>query len=292
MNRLKDTNIWYYEVPDGYTRIRFASWAVENENAADNGNGTAMMDIPADLSEPCFFADASDDVIYKGGNRRGYWAEKGTLRDAEKWKKTGTKVVDVKSAPFTEDPNTKYVTSTLYDYYTDYELNGNNRGNYDKSSPTVSHRNWVPFRQFDQALSDYYEKAGAKYPIYTGHFQPEGGTNFSDIATTLNLFGYDNEQSKFNHFMAINNSQRNDDNTEGSNHTNYAYQGLVADTTSTGKADGAPLLNGTTSETVEPHFNTVEPHFNKEFLLGKNSKMQSLVKCTTTLRSPLPRNRF
>lgn len=199
MNRLKDTNIWYYEVPDGYTRIRFASWAVENENAADNGNGTAMMDIPADLSEPCFFADASDDVIYKGGNRRGYWAEKGTLRDAEKWKKTGTKVVDVKSAPFTEDPNTKYVTSTLYDYYTDYELNGNNRGNYDKSSPTVSHRNWVPFRQFDQALSDYYEKAGAKYPIYTGHFQPEGGTNFSDIATTLNLFGYDNEQSKFNH---------------------------------------------------------------------------------------------
>lgn len=276
MNRLKDTNIWYYEVPDGYTRIRFASWAVENENAADNGNGTAMMDIPADLSEPCFFADASDDVIYKGGNRRGYWAEKGTLRDAEKWKKTGTKVVDVKSAPFTEDPNTKYVTSTLYDYYTDYELNGNNRGNYDKSSPTVSHRNWVPFRQFDQALSEYYEKAGAKYPIYTGHFQPEGGTNFSDIATTLNLFGYDNEQSKFNHFMAINNSQRNDDNTEGSNHTNYAYQGLVADTTSTGKADGAPLLNGTTSETVEPHFNTVEPHFNKEFLLGKNSKNAKL----------------
>ena len=69
MHRLKDTNIWYYEVPEGYTKIRFASWAVENGNAADNGDGTAMMDIPADLSEPCFFADASDDVIYKGGNR-------------------------------------------------------------------------------------------------------------------------------------------------------------------------------------------------------------------------------
>lgn len=279
MNRLKDTNIWYYEVPDGYTRIRFASWAVENENAADNGNGTAMMDIPADLSEPCFFADASDDVIYKGGNRRGYWAEKGTLRDAEKWKKTGTKVVDVKSAPFTEDPNTKYVTSTLYDYYTDYELNGNNRGNYDKSSPTVSHRNWVPFRQFDQALSDYYEKAGAKYPIYTGHFQPEGGTNFSDIATTLNLFGYDNEQSKFNHFMAINNSQRNDDNTNGSDHINYAYQGLVADTTSNGNADGALLLNGTTTPTVEPHFN-------KEFLLGENSKKAKLGEVYENVKFP------
>ena len=113
MNRLKDTNIWYYEVPEGYTKIRFASWAVENEKAADNGDGTAMMDIPADLSEPCFFADASDDVIYKGGNRGGYWAEKGTLRDAEKWKKTGTKVVDIRPAEFTEEPNTKYVTSTL-----------------------------------------------------------------------------------------------------------------------------------------------------------------------------------
>lgn len=264
MNRLKDTNIWYYEVPDGYTRIRFASWAVENENAADNGNGTAMMDIPADLSEPCFFADASDDVIYKGGNRRGYWAEKGTLRDAEKWKKTGTKVVDIKSAPFTEEANTKYVTSTLYDYYTDYELNGNNRGSYDQSSPTVSHRNWVPFRQFDQALSDYYKDAKAEYPIYTGHFQPGGGTNFSDIATTLNLFGYD----KFKRFMAINNSQYNEDpQNNDNNHTYYAYQGLVKDTTSTGKATGEPLLKGT---------GAVEPHFNKEFLLGKNSKNAKL----------------
>ena len=278
MNRLKDTNIWYYEVPDGYTKIRFASWAVENENAADNGNGTAMMDIPADLSEPCFFADASDDVIYKGGNRRGYWAEKGSLRDAEKGKSTGTKVVDIKSAPFTEEANTKYVTSTLYDYYTDYELNGNNRGSYDQTSPTVSHRNWVPFRQFNQALSGYYEKAGAQYPIYTGHFQPGGGTNFSDIATTLNLFGYSNDDNvKFNRFMAINNSQRNDDNTEGSNHTNYAYQGLVADTTSTGKATGEPLLKGT---------GAVEPHFNKDFLLGENSKNAKLGEVYENVKFP------
>ena len=280
MNRLKDTNIWYYEVPDGYTKIRFASWAVENENAADNGNGTAMMDIPADLSEPCFFADASDDVIYKGGNRRGYWAEKGSLRDAEKGKSTGTKVVDIKSAPFTEEANTKYVTSTLYDYYTDYELNGNNRGSYDQTSPTVSHRNWVPFRQFDQALSGYYKDAGAQYPIYTGHFQPAGSPEFSQIASTLNLFGYSNDDNvKFNRFMAINNSQRNEDNTSGNEHTYYAYQGLVADTTSTGKADGAPLLNGTTSETVEPHFN-------KEFLLGKNSKNAKLGEVYENVKFP------
>lgn len=265
-------NLYYVDIPQEYSSnssIIFSGEEINDDNATKgNGVSTEWLEIPTD-GKNCFYADTNDDAVYKGTTRGGYWAPKGTLRDAEKGKDTGTKVVDIKSAPFTEEANTKYVTSTLYDYYTDYELNGNNRGSYDQSSPTVSHRNWVPFRQFDQALSDYYEKAGAQYPIYTGHFQPGGGTNFSDIATTLNLFGYDNEQSKFNHFMAINNSQRNDDNTNGSNHTNYAYQGLVADKTSTGNADGAPLLNGTEKATVEPHFN-------KEFLLGKNSKNAKL----------------
>lgn len=263
-------NLYYVDIPQEYSSnssIIFSGEKIgDDDKTKGNGVSTEWLPIPTD-GKNCFYADTNDDAVYKGTTRGGYWAPKGTLRDAEKGKSTGTKVVDIESAPFTEEANTKYVTSTLYDYYTDYELNGNNRGSYDQTSPTVSHRNWVPFRQFDQALSAYYEKAGAKYPIYTGHFQPEGGTNFSDIATTLNLFGYDNEQSKFNHFMAINNSQRNDDNTEGSNHTNYAYQGLVADTTSTGKATGEPLLKGT---------GAVEPHFNKEFLLGKNSKNAKL----------------
>ena len=263
-------NLYYVDIPQEYSSnssIIFSGEEINDDNATKgNGVSTEWLPIPTD-DKNCFYADTNDDAVYKGTTRGGYWAPKGTLRDAEKGKDTGTKVVDIESAPFTEEANTKYVTSTLYDYYTDYELNGNNRGSYDQSSPTVSHRNWVPFRQFDQALSDYYEKAGAQYPIYTGHFQPGGGTNFSDIATTLNLFGYDNEQSKFNHFMAINNSQRNDDNTNGSNHTNYAYQGLVADTTSTGKATGEPLLKGT---------GAVEPHFNKDFLLGENSKKAKL----------------
>ena len=164
----------------------------------------------------------------------------------------------------------------MYDYYTDYELNGNNRGSYDRNSSTVSHRNWVPFRQFDQALSDYYKDASAEYPIYTGHFQPGGGTNFSDIAGTLNLFGYNTNDRRF---MAINNSQYNEDSQNNdNNHTYYAYQGLVANKTSTGKADGAPLLNGTTS--------AVEPHFNKDFLLGKNSKNAKLGEVYENVKFP------
>ena len=260
-------NLYYVDIPQEYSSnssIIFSGEEINDDNTTKgNGVSTAWLPIPTD-DKNCFYADTNDDAVYKGTTRGGYWAPKGTLRDAEKGKDTGTKVVDIKSAPFTEEANTKYVTSTLYDYYTDYELNGNNRGSYDQSSPTVSHRNWVPFRQFDQALSDYYKDAKAEYPIYTGHFQPGGGTNFSDIATTLNLFGYD----KFKRFMAINNSQYNEDpQNNDNNHTYYAYQGLVKDTTSTGKATGEPLLKGT---------GAVEPHFNKEFLLGKNSKNAKL----------------
>lgn len=262
-------NLYYVDIPQEYSSnssIIFSGEEIgNNDTTKGNGVSTEWLTIPTD-GKNCFYADTNDDAVYKGTTRGGYWAPKGTLRDAETWKNTDTtdtKVVDIASVPFTEEANTKYVTSTLYDYYTDYELNGMNRDNYDGWTGE-SHRTWVPFREFDQALSDYYKDAGAQYPIYTGHFQPEGGPVFSQIADTLNLFGYDN----FNRFMAINNSQRNDNNTNGNNHIYYAYQGLVADTTSTGNADGAPLLNGTTS--------AVEPHFNKEFLLGKNSKNAKL----------------
>ena len=274
MKRLKDTNIWYYEVPEGYTKIRFASWAVENEKAADNGDGTVMMDIPADLSEPCFFADASDDVIYNGGIRGGYWAEKGTPRDAKEGKKLTDDVVDISKATFKEEANTKYVSSTLYDYYTDYELNGNNRDKYNseyytpgKGGGFASQRSWVVFRQFDRALSDYYSNCNAQYPIYTGHFQPtylDWGIKFETISSELNLFGFN-----LRRFMAINNSTINGDGS-GTRY-DYAYQGLVQDHTSTSDATGEPLLKDTKEDTK-----VVEPHFNKEFLSGTNSKNAKL----------------
>lgn len=273
-------NLYYIDIPQGYRSIIFSGEEINDDNATrQNGVSTEWLPIPTD-DKNCFYADTNDDAVYNGTTRGGYWAPKGTLRDAETWKNTDTtdttktKVVDIESAPFTEEANTKYVTSTLYDYYTDYELNGKNRDSYGNWTGE-SHRTWVPFREFDQALSDYYRDANAQYPIYTGHFQPEGGPVFSQIADTLNLFGY---KDNFNRFMAINNSQRNDNNTNGNNHIYYAYQGLVADTTSTGNADGAPLLNGTTS--------AVEPHFNKDFLLGKNSKNAKLGEVYENVKFP------
>ena len=275
MSRIEGTDYYAADVPDGYTEIVFSSYPLSNDdNLSDCGNNTDWVDIPLDYKdkEQCFYADTNDDTIYHSGPRGGYWAPKDTPRDAEKWKKT--KVVDIDdTAEFTEEPDTKYVTSTLYDYYTDYELNGKNRDGYG-SYTDASHRNWVPFREFDQALSDYYQAAKAEYPLYTGHFQPAGTAEFSQIAGTLKLFGYD----KFKRFMAINNSQYNEDpQNNDNNHTYYAYQGLVADTTSTGKATGEPLLKGT---------KIVEPHFNKDFLSGENSKKAKLGEVYENVKFP------
>lgn len=264
-------NLYYVDIPQEYSSnssIIFSGEKIgDDDKTKGNGVSTEWLPIPTD-DKNCFYADTNDDAVYKGTTRGGYWAPKGTLRDAEKGKDTGTKVVDIKSAPFTEEANTKYVTSTLYDYYTDYELNGKNRGSYDQSSPTVSHRNWVPFRQFDQALSDYYKDAKAEYPIYTGHFQPsysDWGFRFDAISAALNLWGLNSAFKNENRFMAINNSTINEEGN-GTRY-DYAYQGLVADTTSTGKATGEPLLKGTTK---------AEPHFDEAFLSGTNSKKAKL----------------
>ena len=258
-------NLYYVDIPKGYSSIIFSGEEIgDNDATKGNGVSTAWLTIPTD-DKNCFYADTNDNAVYSNGQRGGYWAPKGTLRDAETWK--DTTIVDIKSVPFTEKSNTKYVTSTLYDYYTDYELNGKNRDSYGNCTG-ASYRNWVTFREFDQALSDYYKNAKAQYPIYTGHFQPsysDWGYTFAAISAALNLWGLNNDFKNENRFMAINNSTINE-NGNGE-HYDYAYQGLVADTTSTGKATGEPLLKGT---------ETVEPHFNKDFLLGENSKKAKL----------------
>lgn len=261
-------NLYYIDIPQGYRSIIFSGEEINDDNATKgNGVSTEWLEIPTD-DKNCFYADTNDDAVYGKGQRGGYWALKGTPRDAEKWKDTGTKVVDIKPADFTEKPDTKYVTSTLYDYYTDYELNGKNRGSYDQSSPAVSYRNWVPFREFDQALSDYYKTAGAKYPLYTGHFQPsysDWGYRFDGISAALNLWGLNSDFKDENRFMAINNSTINE-NGNGEFY-DYAYQGLVESKTSTGDATGKPLLKDT---------KVAEPHFDEAFLSGTNTKNAKL----------------
>ncbi|MBS4903780.1 MAG: Cna B-type domain-containing protein [Subdoligranulum variabile] len=275
-----DRKLWSCEIPnDGktYTAVQFS--ATDNQNAPAKDNKTkkySTAEIPPTLQEPCFFADDGDPSAYTGGDvyRDGYWGEKASVRDAESGK--NTTVVDIASDKFTQEPGTKYITSTLYDYYTDYELNGLNRDTYSWVT-TSSQRGYVTFEQFNRALSSAYTANGnVKYPLYTGHFQPsigDWGNRFADVAGGMKLYGWDDVGSdKYNTFMAVNNSALDDKgktlSKDNSNNTfvyDRTFQGLVEKTTS---ANGLPLLRTENSDTTKA---LVDPHFNEAFLQGDNS---------------------
>ena len=283
--------LWSCTIPEGtYTAVQFS--ATDNQNAPAKDNKTrkySTAEIPPTLQEPCFFADDGDPSAYTGGegvNRDGYWGEKASVRDAESGK--NATVVDIdNSGIFTQQKDTKYITSTLYDYYTDYELNGLNRDTY-PDSYTSSQRGYVTFEQFNRALSSAYTANGnVKYPLYTGHFQPSingWGNPFATVAAGMGLYGWSNDTNSpaYNTFMAVNNSAL-DDSGKGSDDYNHTFQGLVESTTSDGTADGLPLLRTKNSNTNA----SVDPHFDKDFLQGKNTFNTVLGKVYEDVSFPL-----
>ena len=287
-----DRKLWSCEIPgDGktYTAVQFS--ATDNQNAPAKDNKTrkySTAEIPPTLQDPCFFADDGDPSAYTGGegvNRDGYWGEKASVRDAESGK--NTTVVDIASGEFKQVPGTKYITSTLYDYYTDYELNGLNRDTYPDST-TSSQRGFVTFEQFNRALSSAYTaNNNVKYPLYTGHFQPSiggWGNPFATVAAGMGLYGWSNDTNSpaYNTFMAVNNSAL-DDSGNGSDDYNRTFQGLVESKTSDGTANGLPLLRTKNSNTNA----SVDPHFDKDFLQGKNAFNTVLGKVYEDVSFPL-----
>ena len=285
--------LWSCEIPDGektYTAVQFS--ATDNQNAPAKDNKTrkySTAEIPPTLQEPCFFADDGDPSAYTGGegvNRDGYWGEKASVRDAESGK--NATVVDIdNSGIFTQQKDTKYITSTLYDYYTDYELNGLNRDTY-PDSYTSSQRGYVTFEQFNRALSSAYTaNDNVKYPLYTGHFQPSinnWGNPFATVAAGMGLYGWSNNTNSpaYKTFMAVNNSAL-DDSGNGSDDYNRTFQGLVESKTSDGTANGLPLLRTKNSTTNA----SVDPHFDKDFLQGKNAFNTVLGKVYEDVSFPL-----
>lgn len=284
--------LWSCKIPAGtYTAVQFCTTDKPNDFAYTKTKQYSTAQIPPTLQEPCFFADDGDPTAYNPNDSRdGYWGEKDSIRDAESGKnKTGKNnpVVDIASnETFTQESGTKYITSTLYDYYTDYELNGLNRDTYPDST-TISQRWYVTFEQFNRALSSAYEANGnVKYPLYTGHFQPSLWPNpFSDVAEGMKLYGWskkENDSTKYTTFMAVNNSalDTNPDATD----ENYArtFQGLVEDTTSDGTKDGLPLLKRKGEGDALP-----APYFNKDFLQGQNAFNTVLGKVYENVSFPL-----
>lgn len=296
VNFTKNGNTWkdvyYVDLPSNeYTKIVFSSFDMSGPtNYGGHGESTTTLEIPTDINNPCFYADTSDKVIYVGGQRSGYWDEVYTIRDAESGK--GNQVVDVKESSFSSEKSSygsrevNYVNSTFYDYYTDYELNGSNRDDYNGESGLqngASHRNWVNFRQFDQALSDYYKNKGVSVndAIYTGHFQPtytdsttgqQWGFPFGAIADTMDLYGWSN----YNTFISNNNSNVNSDGgvkIGQDGYYMYATQDIVND----------KLVDGV----LKTHDgNAASPYFDEDFLNGNNSKNTKLGKVYNNVAFP------
>ena len=271
-----DRQLWSCQIPnDGktYTAVQFSAVNDQGPTAQDNKTKVyTTAEIPPTLTEPCFFADDGDPSAYSQGTvfREGYWGEKKSRHNAESGK--SATVVDIASGKFTRQAGTKYITSTLYDYYTDYELNGLNRDIAPNIGPG-SQRGFVTFEQFDRALSSAYSKSdNVKYPLYTGHFEPTGGNApFSTVAGGMKLCGWGDpngdldQKALYNTFMAVNNSTYDDKGKKIDNDYSRTFQGLVEKKTS---ANGLPLLRTVNSDIATA---LVDPHFDEDFLQGKNS---------------------
>lgn len=279
-----DGDIYYTDEAAGYQYIAFANGNEIQKNGALNlygyGEGTAALPIPKDVTNPCFYAGSGDDSVYSSavGMRPGYWASLFTVFDPAKVSKSDpVYVAKGGTKPATDshkdDAAITYVSSTLYDYYSDYELNGKEVSTNHNTYAQGSQRNWVTFREFDQALSDYYEATGKTAwkdlaPIYTGHFQPDylEGNLFRSVAATLNLYGWSRDNSDtYRKFMATENSGM--DINGGTGMYAKASQGLVANTLA-GYQDGS-LGTGTL---MTNDGSASLPHFNRQFLEGQNSK--------------------
>lgn len=264
------SDVYKAELDKQYSHILFYSSTDGKIPSTPTANKTYDLNIPTNLTNPCFYADTSDDSIYKGTNRSGYWGELYTVRDAEGKTKDGATtttsdaIVDIPSGTLTRNSNMLYVNTTLYDYYSDYELNGYNRDGYSYkadlrnlgNNPNL-HYIYQPFRQLDQALSSYYTEYSASSPIYWGNFQNYEGSHYNAISGSLNLYGSNN----WNKFIYENNSMWGRNGSELQT-GNSAVQGLVADTLS----DNNLMIKKTSGKTV------AAPYFNEDFLTGNNSK--------------------
>lgn len=279
MQKVPDENykdVYKVTLPKGYTKIRFAAYLVSDTNVAANGDATDLVDIPEKMTKPCYYGDSSDDIIYQGtqGNRGGYWGEAYTVRDAETGK--NATVVDVPNATEKRDADNLYVNTTIYDYYSDYELNGKNRDNYPKQGDVTNNRIYQPFRQFNMALSDYYQKNQAKSPLYWGNFQNYSDSHFNDIAKTMGLFGYNIDSSNEKFFYENNSMWGRWDSKKPLPNGNNATQGLVAD----------QLNNNSLQLETESNGTVLAPFFDKDFLNGNNSKNTVLGKVYENVTFP------
>lgn len=274
------SDVYRADIPEGAEKVIFygGTWT----NFSDRTDG---LTIPTELTNPCYYGNTSDHVIYHNSDankRGGYWNQLYTIHD-------GGDPVDISTGSFSRDSTKLYLNTTLYDYYSDYELNVNadgtsfNRDQYSNSenTPINSHRIYQQFRQFNQALSFYYDDAKAASPLYWGNFQNFNGSHFDEISDTLNLYGYTKSAGSEKYkFFAENNSMWGFNGVNVGNDGEQATQGLVSDTLD----QNGNLMIKTNSNYVQA------PFFNESFLKGNNSKNSVLGKIYNNVSFPFTKS--
>ena len=261
------------KIDASYTKFQFMSVGTSDWNNSAN----TIISSPDDVTQNCFIADTSDTVLYDNSLRGGYWGtfneDTNTSQTKDAEKDRNAEIVNIGTGTKNTDGGILWVNSSMYDYYTDYELNGNNRDTYSSgalaNTDANNNRRYMPFREFNQTLSSAYSNASVKYPIYTGHFQPSildfGTPYFAGLNDTLNLYGSDKVSNLPNHnFLSLNNSIENkngDYRSVSSGYYDYATLGIVK----SNLINGYPMLEGTTNDIIDPHFD-------EKFLSGNNSK--------------------
>lgn len=276
------TNAYYVRFADSDTHLR---WAISGNSNDKMVFDTGLQVIPTGNNKyrNCFYADTADPYVYKtysttqGTYRPGYWDKAYTIRDPHKEATVKKETLDNNGSKTTaqytsyDKQVTKWIPSTFFDYYSDAELNGLNRAdNFADSdnNTTGSCWNYYTFRQFDQAVSDYYPN-DIVYPMYTGHFQPSVNGWGHWYVNDVNNLGLKGELN-YNVFRAVNNSNGDFDRGATGKY-DMALQGLV----------GGSRNNITSAGTSQ-----LLPFFNASFLSGNNSKNAVLGKVYNNIAFP------
>lgn len=174
----------------------------------------------------------------------GGWVDETTKRTL-KFLEPGTSISDmslnIPEGTFTKKDDIFYVNSTFYDYYSDVEMEGNNRNTLTGAFASANGSDdKIQARKFNQAIKAYFQDTSLatsswQSPLYFGEFTG---------ATTSDLLN----------FKWANNN--------GADNNNQARLGLV-----NSKLVNNKLMMGTDNDGQ----GVEAPYFNKEFLRGNNS---------------------
>lgn len=197
---------------------------------------TNIEEIDDTYAFPCFFADVyqKNSPSYKGtdGIISGYWTSifKGNYHG------DGKQTIPIESNS-TYNSEYYYGSATFYDYYSDFELQGNNLANDDTSGYSSGSSGSI----FNNAISRYFQ-AQSKSNTYPFYF---GGSGRNNTVDNQPLYRYSTTLSNESNRTSYNGWQRGH---------NYSY-GFVDST----------LRNGTmTTDGV------AYPQFDESFLRGNN----------------------